>query len=313
MRVETIESKLDKDGIAWQYLSSLSLNTIDRAASKANHARFEARSEELVEEYARHMLTGDEFPPIVIWQQEPQKAFLVIDGNHRVWAADRINRLSLDAYQVLVDDVYVIERLTRSWNTSNGQKLSRDEIDNHIIYLCEKYHRPQKELAELYRLHPDYVSKLLARHRQSARIASWGLPAERLTHENVALLASIDNDNVARAAASLMAKGSLGNKDARDLASAIKMERTEADQIASVSLFAERPDIRNRIAEPGPRKGRASRQVRRDRLFLVMSQMAMHIERFPTLEANQVTTQNDRCRVEEFWRRIERLMGEMLG
>src|SRR4051812_39000956 len=95
-----IEADLtDKYAVSWEYLENVGANQFDIETSLKNQARFEPLHEETVEEYAEAMGRGDLFPAVVAIRRRKNGKLVIIDGNHRLAAAQRAD-VPLSVYEV---------------------------------------------------------------------------------------------------------------------------------------------------------------------------------------------------------------------
>ncbi|MDZ7732220.1 MAG: ParB N-terminal domain-containing protein [Acidimicrobiia bacterium] len=119
-----LETWLADHELTWR-LEAVPLDRIDQVAGLANQARSIPLDEDVVDRYAVDMADGATFPPIVLTEQGAR--LTPIGGNHRLAAASRANRTTVDAYIVtgLTTDLEI--RLALEDNRRHGVPLSDDE------------------------------------------------------------------------------------------------------------------------------------------------------------------------------------------
>lgn len=125
MRSNSVETWLDREGVAYGYVASLALTGFDDKSSLTNQARIGVTlMPELVESYAIAMLDGNEFPAVVCYKGS--KGYIVIDGNHRIAAAREAGRAAVDAYVVTNSTPLQIRTLTKLANYYNGERPKQE-------------------------------------------------------------------------------------------------------------------------------------------------------------------------------------------
>jgi len=160
------EQALEKQGVKWCYVESITIDSIDRTRSLSNQVRLdEPISTELVDRYAASMKEGYEFPAIVVYRTGPKSKFITLDGNHRREAILKNHGTVTDAYLVENTDPMVIDRLKGTFNNRvNGKLLSRTEIVQHAIDYVRRYGVTTKVAAKEWGLHEQSLSVQIRIH-----------------------------------------------------------------------------------------------------------------------------------------------------
>lgn len=126
--------------VAWEYMSSIPLADIDVKKSLANQARFEARNEDTVKQYAEAVERGDSFPAIIVHQSSRARSPLkvIVDGNHRFAAYVLAGRSHIPAYVIDQKTApQTIALMTFAFNTRHGMPTSEEERIRSGLFLVD--------------------------------------------------------------------------------------------------------------------------------------------------------------------------------
>ena len=220
--------------------------SVDIRRSLQNQARFQPLEESLVATYSEAMSEGTRFPPIVVLDDGKAGGYLVLDGNHRVAAAQVAGVDTLDAYILTGANERLTAVLTFDANTRHGLPTSPEERKQHAVYLVETAGISQKEAARMLNVGYADLGKSLAISRASRRMAALGIERwQNIAPSNRGRLGAIQSDVVFKAAADLAVLARLGTVAVSDFVTEINTTSTEADGLAAVE--AERARQQDRI------------------------------------------------------------------
>jgi hypothetical protein len=233
-----LEGWIDTHGASFA-LQRLRFDDIDQKASLSNQARFKALDETVVLNYAAAMERGDQFPPIVVFVSAGR--FVVIDGNHRVAAADLIGTKAMDAYVLTNLSHQQIQTMTFEANARHGLPTSNEERIQHGLFLVENGGITIREAAALVNVSVNLLTKEATSARADRRFAT--LNVDRWTNiarNNRTRMEAIRSDVVFAAAGKLVVEAHLPGEAVSSLVTAINKAGTEADQLAVVTATRER-------------------------------------------------------------------------
>ena len=118
------------------------------------------RNQSVVQEYAAAMSTGDEFPPVVLFDDGRQK--YLADGFHRMAAALSIGRDRIDAtvHQGSKQDALLFSLKA---NSKHGLQRTNDDKRHSVRLLLDDFEyadKSDREIAELCAVSHTFVSKI---------------------------------------------------------------------------------------------------------------------------------------------------------
>ena len=133
----------------------------------------------VVTQYAERMKDGEEFPPIVVFNEPGTECFVVADGRHRLAAAKQAGWRTIAA-DVKNGDLVAALKFAIRCNTTHGKKRSPADLTKAFELfmsnreLSEKYEHERELLADLFRVNVYRIDALLSDWRQSAESkAKW--------------------------------------------------------------------------------------------------------------------------------------------
>jgi ParB-like chromosome segregation protein Spo0J len=215
-RSESIEKWLDSHGATYRF-DAINIEQVDKVASHRNQARVSAPiNEDTVVLYGAAMESGDEFPPLVVYQRRDGK-LVVIDGNHRVSAMDLAGLESTDAY--IVSDINETQRLLLTFeaNTKHGLPTSMEERLRQAVNLVE-LGASQTSAARNLGLPVPRVQTAVTQFRTDKRLAQLGVDRwDRIPSTARRRLWNLRNDGVFKAAATLAVEANMSGTDLDDL------------------------------------------------------------------------------------------------
>ena len=206
------------------------LTTINKDVSLRNQARVSVPlNEETVLLYGVAMEQGSDFPRIIGYEQGNK--FVVIDGNHRVAAAELAHKRSLPALVVTNPTPAMIQALTYEANTTHGLPTSLEERIQQAMHLmatgmsrtdaAKALSIPESRLAQAQELRQADI-----RIYKLRKGVVGGLP--------VAVRKRLDNirsDTVLAAAVDLVTQAKMTAIDVSDMVTEVNRYREEDEQL----------------------------------------------------------------------------------
>lgn len=220
-------------------LTSIALKDVDRAESRRNQARIaEPVNEDQVLMYAEAMKGGEVFPPIVV--HKSGSTYIVMDGNHRVAAADLADITTLPAYVVKGPSPAQVTSFTYAANTKHGMPTSlQDRIRQAISLISEKgvtAVAAAKDLGiPLHRLRTElenFEANVRFRELGVKRFDTLPLGVRRRLH-------TIHSNRVLSAAAELALEAGMTADEASKFVKRINLKRSEREAIEVVKAERE--------------------------------------------------------------------------
>lgn len=286
------ENWLDGEGVEWRFLGEISLEQFDEKASRENRARNEPLDDTLVERYAAFMIEGSPFPPVIAYRGRGGKLVL-IGGNHRLAAARRIKRPTFEAYEVLTQNAYVIDRLTRTNNLVEGLAPTLAEILDHGIELVRRHNRSIEEVAVALHIPTKRLGDAVRRTFTDERLASLGIAADRLALSTRERLHGVESNPVLKRAAETITRGALNTEHVNDLVKEIREKRSEAEQFAVIDEWDSKTEVRRGVEESRAGKARPQKAIR-EQLFRQLAALRKTLDSHPSYAELQLTTPEHR-------------------
>ena len=222
------------------------LADIDIKASRSNQARIaEAIDEDQGLIYAEQMKNGDQFPPIVGYFADNGK-LRVMDGNHRVFAADIADIFSVDAYVVDSPSPAEVQSFTFEANTKHGLPTSLSDRLRQGVFLHEKG-VTLREAAERLGIEQGKLQNHLDAYQAEKRFIELGIPSKKLDRLTISAkrkLDAIQQNPVLKAAAELVVDSAMSTDDIARLVREVNSIRTgERDQLREIARTREARSI----------------------------------------------------------------------
>jgi hypothetical protein len=137
-RREDIEDELTKLGLEWRFNADGPIADIDMRKSLANQARLETPlNDERVETYLEALKANAKFPALVVDFTGRKRKGIVMDGNHRIVAAEKGGYDIFARYEVTAGDPAAITLFTFRANATHGLPNSLEDRIEHAIWLIE--------------------------------------------------------------------------------------------------------------------------------------------------------------------------------
>lgn len=128
--------------------------------------------DEVVEEYAQAMRDGDQFPPLQVYEVDDE--CFVVDGWHRVYAADRAGLTDLPARVTVATDKRDAILASAGANTRHGLNRTNDDKRKAIrtVLLDEEARQwSDREIARWCKVHHETVANVRSEMEASGEIA----------------------------------------------------------------------------------------------------------------------------------------------
>jgi hypothetical protein len=223
------------DSYRFEYeLELVPISKIDQKNSHLNQARIaEPIDEDQVILYAQSMSDGAVFPPIVVFKRGA--LYIVLDGNHRVAAAEMADVASLRAYVVKDPTPAQITAFTFAANTRHGLPTSLQDRVRQAIHMVEKGVKAA-DAAKQLGIPLTQLRSGLDTYYAEKRFRSLGIKKfDALTKTTQKKLDSIKSDTVLKAAAELTLDARLNGDEVTGLVRRINLLRENKQQLDLVS------------------------------------------------------------------------------
>lgn len=211
----------------------IDLDDIDADASTRNQARLLPVHQETIEIYRAAMDQGDKFPPIVV--NATKKPYVILDGNHRLFAAKMAGFLSMDAFLVKQATKAQMELFTYEANARHGLPTTLEERVRQGIYLVSLGNQAVV-VAKALSIPERRLWEALGASRTETRLTKLGFDGiDRLSFHTKRRLGAIRSDNVLMPIAEVVFKAEIGSNELNDIIVQINKMATEAEQLAYAS------------------------------------------------------------------------------
>jgi ParB-like chromosome segregation protein Spo0J len=168
------------DHVSWKFVETVRLDEIDIAKSKGNQARPGIPiDEEIVTTYRTNLLSRP-YPPIVA--REVGDELLVLDGNHRVAAAEslHLSEYPHGCYVVACSDRQA-DDFARNANTAHGVRLSRDQSIEQAVYSVTDLGVSIREASESFSIPDKTIGDAIRAKEAKDRAYRLGVSIDRLS------------------------------------------------------------------------------------------------------------------------------------
>jgi len=232
MRDTRIEALLDEWGLPYELDLNFPLSRLKLEPATQIRAKDHQAPTSTVEEYTTHMRHGAVFPPIIV-----SATNILVDGNTRIAAAQRLARKTFAAYKVKFAQLGQAKMLAAAINQMGGDRLTEDEIVAAAEIMLEAGHGDEAVARWLGRSisHVRNVRKDRTFREAAERT---GLANVKLPKQTQRTLASIAHDEPFRAAVEIVAQAKPSTKDVSELVKQIEQTRSDADALAAIQTVA---------------------------------------------------------------------------
>jgi len=225
------EAKLDAHGATYTYVASVPLADITRYPDAQARIRIAGSSK--IGEYAEKVKQGEVFPPLVLGE-DGSPDYMLLDGNTRKFAYEKLGRTHTDAYIVTgiaSNDAAIY--LSGLFNGTNGVPLAREEV-LRVVRAGKAEGMADTRIAKDYGIKPTFVNRLVTIDRFDTRAKGLGLTTD-IPADTKTALASVADDSVLRSLLDLTLDADLKGKDVRTIVKEIAGKGSEADRLKVVS------------------------------------------------------------------------------
>jgi hypothetical protein len=236
------ESKLKEFGATYT-VKDIPVSSINWKESSKNHARADKPiTDELVEDYALAMESGDIFPMIVVMLIPGSKEYIVLSGNHRFKAADLKGEKTIKAYVISSDEASALDVLPRIFNRGHGLRQTKDEAIRNAIWTINAHSMTIQRAAELFGLKPDAIAKQIKIEHTRAILESGGVKAHRIPNTAIHRLSAVALDNVMIALGRIVSDAGLSVEQTNDMVLDVRKveNKSEPQQMAAVAEWENR-------------------------------------------------------------------------
>jgi hypothetical protein len=226
-------SVLDKWGIP-STLEYVPLDDIDEKGSLANQAREDAISQDVVDQYAAAMKSGDRFPAGVGHRNGSGK--IIIDGGNQRYRAARISELPGMLFHIVpdYDDEQLKAAIPKLLNTVTGCRPSKRECVDAAVRMVRSFAWSTEDAAKHFQVSTTSVNQRIRATEAQDRLVVVKGKRSRLPDTTIAAISSIQSDQVLAATADLVESARLTSDEAKDIAKKIRGARSEKEQMEVV-------------------------------------------------------------------------------
>lgn len=230
-------------------LKEIDISDIDVETSKHNQARFLPLHDETVLVYGAAMEQGDSFPPVIVSGNKGK--YLVLDGNHRVAAANLAGFKATKAFVCKNISKAQAELVTFEANARHGLPTSLDERIQQALYLVNIGNQP-KAVAQALSVPVQKLYKAISASKGAARLSKVGIDPKRFSSSSMSRFASIASNTVLAPVAEIAVAANLNHDEINEIITAVNAEDGgEASQIRIVETFRKRYAPRMRSTSGG--------------------------------------------------------------
>jgi len=277
-------------------LEHIELDKINKRKSRENRARLAAP---LIPQHVDKLTIanddGASFPPLIVYRHGKQ--YVIIDGNHRHEVCCGNGATTALAYTVHTDDPVIIDTMTRNANRDlNGAGQTDDEALHHAAHLVEHHNFTRKDAAKRCRISDQRLCLFLKAKETRSVVRGYVKNADDITNTKLAKLAVLGTiTNVMGEAARVVEACKLNQTETDDFVRQIK--GLDANEDVRLEFIAKYEDnIANILLKTAPKNvGPSDKHVKAGkRLAKLIRDINMHLDQYPTLEANAYTSRGDR-------------------
>lgn len=215
----------------------IDIDAIDPDASTRNQARMLPVHQETVEIYRAAMEAGDRFPPIVV--NGNKTPYVILDGNHRMFAAKMAGFTSIDAFMVTNATKAQMELFTYEANAKHGLPTSIPERIRQGLYLVS-LGNTAATVAKALSIPERRLWEAMQSYRAEKRLVKLDIDPSKIGMATKRRLSSIRSDVVLEPFARLIIGAGISNEEASDTITKINGFTTEADQLAFIESLREK-------------------------------------------------------------------------
>lgn len=307
-----VEANLRRLGVKFEIETGIALPDIDRDEGMRRQVRLQGKlMDDVALRYAMAMEEPEAAFPMPILQKERKRRW-PWSGNHRLAAAELAKVELVDAYVVEVFDPVLADllpRLVNTWEAVVG--MSRDEAIINARFMIDKHGMEVGDAAKLFGVKKDTIYSHARAEEVKNRIESVGVPTNGFAQTTLVQLNKIGNLNALRETAAILHKRKLKGKEAQAIIDDVCQRDTEAQQLEELKRWTKSLDARDK-----PKKNAVKlphKEVKRERLFRLLTGLARFLEVNKTTTQAQVTDPAHQLIVRGQWKVIQTGMRSLLG
>lgn len=235
-----LESQLARLGISWQFVSDVKLYQIDVRQSQRNQKRHNqpTLSDEHWQRIAAYFAENPTAaaPAIILHtisgQKRPAYQYIVLDGNHRLAAAQHLRQKTIAAYVLSGLSDAMIELLIRSQDTPRYLPQDEASVSANVLYLVTEYQFNDKQIAAEMGLSVSKVSQIRRNETVRNRLRQLKIEPFGLGEGVLDRLSAVQNDEVLAKLAQLALDAKLPTDIVSHLVTEINRLHNDSDQLA---------------------------------------------------------------------------------
>lgn len=299
MKCEIYEQELTKQGVQWEYVESIPLESIDAHRGLKNQARIDCPlDEDLVSNYAKSMKDGSNFPALVVYSTS--RKYIPLDGNHRLSAYGVLKLKTCDAYVVNSKDPLVLDRIAWSFNNHvNGARIPQATALIHAVGYVRKYGWKKEDAAREWGVSTHAV---IRKHRVLVLrdiLDTNNQPHNKVSDDVVYEMSVFETigEDVFLAAFKVVAGSGATHQDIQDLVKKVRSAKTHANKMEAITEFETSDRMTKRYAETKGGQIQRKSGLPRDRLDQQLDTMLRLVEAYPDRKSFQPGNKSDTTKV----------------
>jgi hypothetical protein len=305
---QRLEALFTKHALSWE-LMDVRLLHIDEKRSLNNQARLVAPIDiSVVETYAISMIDGAVFPPIVV--HRPDNGNLVIlDGNHRFKAAKQLEFDSLDAYILGDLSPELADYLARMLNTTESiLPLTREDRITHAYHLHQKQGLTVEVLSRQIGVTAGVLGERFRFLDRAHKLERIGISTTSLARTTVDSIGRLSDHSVIHRTVQLVRDAKLPSQETMDLVNELLVAPSTEQTDRIFTEWQSRPSIQERLAKKPSSVKRKSPMFSAPylRLFRILEECARWLEKYPSMTALKIMTENERQALAKHTARVSR-------
>lgn len=234
--ISDITKILNENSVSFSTMEEVGLNDINITKSLDNQVRpIEAVVEERVEDYAISLQCGDEFPPVLLFQDNDK--YIISDGNHRIEAVKAIGWDKYPFGAIICDAPEATMILVgQQINMMNGLPQSREDRMRAAIQLVKTMGVTIKDAAHRFRLIPGSVSEKIRIDEAIVAVRKVLGPKDsnRISGTAAKELGTIKDDDLFSKAVKYASEAKLSSDECRQLSREIRSYRRHAEAVSRI-------------------------------------------------------------------------------
>lgn len=258
--IPELEAWFDTQGLTWE-LTTVDVDRIDQVAGLTNQARHEPLDRDVVERYAADMVNGDQFPPVVL--HDDDGTLVPVGGNHRIAATMHAGIGTLAAYVVKSVTAEVEWLLAIEDNRRHGLPLSDAERIHHALRLLDDG-RTVPQAAAIVGVSENKLQRHVGAAKADRRAAELGVDMQTwstLSLTTKTRLVAVHHPKLFVKIAGLAALGVIPAGEVGDVVSRVNTAETTADAMQFLHVLDRAAD--GRTLRSGGRPASAVRAPRK--------------------------------------------------